>query len=595
MPSSTPSTFHGIGICPGTVAGPAVILAGRIGGDVAAAEPEPPCADPNAETERIAGMMANVAQEYRDLAASADSADARAMLEAAALLAVDRGLINAVSKRLHMGDGPKLAVRNAVEEYAALFRNLGGRLAERVADLEDIRDRTLAAMEKRAVGEGTGAQGGAHAIPALSEPSVIVARELAPADLTMLLGTNRDMVLGIVCEAGGATSHAAVLATQAGIPTVMRVTGLFDAMTDDSYDDSHSAGGRMIAFNGETGDVVLDPTDREIALLREQPDPGAELGLGAETISDPAVPDDSDSDAGAAGVPGAAVAQGGSVTADTNPEVREVKLLLNLSGSEDLAAMGETIAESDGVGLLRTEFLFLDRADAPSVTEQADLYERVLRAFPGRRVVIRTLDAGSDKPLAFLPRTDGDAEPNPALGVRGIRLSRVYESLLDDQLAALAEAFDRTYGDVDLWVMAPMIATVEEAEWFARKARAYGLPNVGVMIETPAAALCAREILDVVDFASIGTNDLTQYVMAADRCNSAVSGLLDPANPAVMRLIAMVGAAVRETGKPVGVCGEAAGDPRIAPKLVEMGVTSLSVAPARLSALRRSLARLSAE
>ncbi|MBT1177334.1 phosphoenolpyruvate--protein phosphotransferase [Bifidobacterium callimiconis] len=590
MPSSTPSTFHGIGICPGTVAGPAVIFAGRIGGDTAA-EPEPPCADPNAETERIAGVMANVAQEYRDLAASADSADARAMLEAAALLAVDRGLINAVSKRLHMGDGPKLAVRNAVEEYAALFRNLGGRLAERVADLEDIRDRTLAAMENGAVGEGMGAQGGAHAIPALSEPSVIVARELAPADLTMLLGANRGMVLGIVCEAGGVTSHAAILATQAGIPTVMRVGGLLDAMTDDSHDDSHPVDGRMIAFNGETGDVVLDPTDREIALLRGQPDPGAELGLGAETISAPTVPDD----AGAAGVPGVAVAQNGNVAADPSPEVREIKLLLNLSGSEDLAAMGETIAESDGVGLLRTEFLFLDRADAPSVTEQADLYERVLRAFPSRRVVIRTLDAGSDKPLAFLPRTDGDAEPNPALGVRGIRLSRVYESLLDDQLAALAEAFDRTYGDVDLWVMAPMIATVEEAEWFARKARAYGLPNVGVMIETPAAALCAREILDVVDFASIGTNDLTQYVMAADRCNSAVSGLLDPANPAVMRLIAMVGAAARETGKPVGVCGEAAGDPRIAPKLVEMGVTSLSVAPARLPALRRTLTPLSAE
>jgi phosphotransferase system enzyme I (PtsI) len=194
------------------------------------------------------------------------------------------------------------------------------------------------------------------------------------------------------------------------------------------------------------------------------------------------------------------------------------------------------------------------------------------------------LDAGADKPLAFL----NDAhEENPALGLRGLRALRASEDILREQLTALAEADAAT--DADLWVMAPMVATVEETRYFTDLAREYGLKTAGVMVEVPAAALLADRVLAHADFASIGTNDLTQYTMAADRMLGSVAGFQDPWHPAVLRLVREVGAAGAALGKPVGICGEAAADPLLAVVLVGLGATSLSMAPAALADVRQTL------
>jgi len=249
---------------------------------------------------------------------------------------------------------------------------------------------------------------------------------------------------------------------------------------------------------------------------------------------------------------------------------REVQLLANVgdaAGARSAAAAGAM-----GVGLFRTEFCFLDQPEEPTIEAQVEAYKGVLEAFPGKKVVVRTLDAGADKPLPFL--TDA-TEANPALGVRAYRTTRRDPEVLEHQLQALAKAEAVT--DAKVWVMAPMISTKDEAKAFTDQARAHGLKIAGMMIEVPSAALMADKLFEHADFASIGTNDLTQYVMAADRLLSSLADLSTGWQPAVLRLIkaACDGAAVH--GRPVGVCGEAAADPALAVVLVGLGVASLSM------------------
>jgi phosphotransferase system enzyme I (PtsI) len=236
------------------------------------------------------------------------------------------------------------------------------------------------------------------------------------------------------------------------------------------------------------------------------------------------------------------------------------------------------------VGLFRTELCFLNRADEPSAEEQTAIYGDVLAPFKDRYVVVRTLDAGSDKPVAFATH---EGEENPALGVRGLRLSFGNPDLLVRQLDGIAAAAEAT--GTETWVMAPMVATVAEAEAFADLVRARGL-RPGVMVEVPSAALLAHRMLEVVDFLSIGTNDLTQYTMAADRMATDLAHLTDAWQPAVLQLIAITAEAGRQAGKPVGVCGEAAADPLLACVLVGLGITSLSMASAAVRPVGARLA-----
>jgi phosphotransferase system enzyme I (PtsI) len=244
---------------------------------------------------------------------------------------------------------------------------------------------------------------------------------------------------------------------------------------------------------------------------------------------------------------------------------------------------------AEGVGLFRTELCFLDRDTEPTVDEQARIYAEVLNAFRDQKVVIRTLDAGSDKPLGFVGMHN---EANPALGVRGLRIALADPGILDRQLDAIKKAADEV--DASPWVMAPMIATVAEARFFATRARERGL-KAGIMIEIPAAALLADRLLREVDFLSIGTNDLSQYTMAADRLSAELATLTDPWQPALLALIELTAKAGQAAGKPVGVCGEAAADPVLACVLVGLGVTSVSAAAPAVAAVGSRLSRATLE
>jgi phosphotransferase system enzyme I (PtsI) len=366
-----------------------------------------------------------------------------------------------------------------------------------------------------------------------------VARDLSPAD-TATLGESD--VIGILTEEGGPTSHTAILARSLGIPAVVGCQGATEIPD-----------GTVVVLDGSTGLVEPEPDEaRREAVRRAQVAPSASTATG----------------------PGR--------TRDGHP----IALLANIGTVAD--AERAAAYDGAGVGLFRTEFLFLNRADRPGVDEQTAIYSRVLELFGGRPVTVRTLDAGSDKPIEFLRLQEED---NPALGVRGFRLAAVDSTHLAEQLTALGRA--RRSTGVRVKVMAPMVSTAAEAHAFVETARAAGLDEVGVMIEVPAAALRAADILAAVDFVSIGTNDLAQYTFAADRMIAGLGDLLDPWQPALLDLVAVVTSAAEAAGKPVSVCGEAASDPLFAAVLTGLGVTSLSMAAPVLQGVRDRLSGLS--
>jgi phosphotransferase system enzyme I (PtsI) len=263
---------------------------------------------------------------------------------------------------------------------------------------------------------------------------------------------------------------------------------------------------------------------------------------------------------------------------------RAVTLLVAVGGKSDVEEAIEAGAE--GVGVFRTEFMFLDRDEPPTVEEQVAAYREVFDAFPDRPVTTRTLDIGADKPAPFVRLGE---QANPALGVRGLRVARRHPQLLTDQLTAIARAARETKADVR--VMAPMVATTAEAAWFAARAHEAGLTNVGVMVEIPAAALRAGDLLRVVDFVSVGSNDLAQYAFATDRADGELADLLDPWQPAFLDLVATVLRAGAVAGRAVTVCGEAASDPLLALVLVGLGAAGLSMTPRLLPVVRAALAR----
>ena len=517
-----PETRHGIGVSPGTAFGPVV----QVRPPVRPPADEPATADPEAALAGVKASFEAVAQDLEARAAGADDT-AQQILTATALIARDKGLAKAAGKQLAAGAGPTHAVEAAVEEYAAQFTALGGYFAERVTDLRDVGARTVAHLL------GVPPPG----IPSFTEPSVVVAHDLAPAETATL---DRALVVGIVTEAGGRTSHTAILAAQMGIPAVVQLHGATELPV-----------GTPVAVDGDKGAVTIDPTEAFVADLASR-----------RTRREAAL----------------AATSGPGTTSDGHA----VALLANIGGVEDAVAAGPQDVE--GVGLFRTEFVFLSSPTAPTVAEQTEIYRQVFEPFAGRRVVVRTLDAGADKPLAF---ADLGPEENPALGRRGLRLSAERPELLDSQLEALAVAGKATGADVR--VMAPMVATAEEAAWFARRVRENGLPKAGVMIEVPGAALRSEHVLAEVDFGSLGTNDLAQYTMAADRLQGELSDLLDPWQPAVLDVIAAACAGSARTGRPMGVCGESAGDPLLALVLTGLGVSSLSMAPSKVGMVRFAL------
>ncbi|MBT0567912.1 phosphoenolpyruvate--protein phosphotransferase [Williamsia sp. CHRR-6] len=494
--------------------------------------PGPAPEDLDAEVDRFRSAAASVADRLRARASAATGVAAE-VLSATAAMAEDRGWIGTAEKSIRAGSPAPNAAAEATETFVAMFTKLGGLMAERVTDLKDVRDRVLAELAGQPE-------------PGITTPDhevILFADDLAPADTS---GLDPNRVRGLVTRLGGPTSHTAIIARQLGIPCVVAVGDLHTVPE-----------GTLVVVDGSAGTIVVEP-DAEQA----RADVAASRRAAEET----------------------ARWTGPGRTADGV----DVAILANVQdGASARTAATHPVA---GVGLFRTELAFLDRASEPTHDEQTALYREVIEAFAaseaGSKVVIRTLDAGSDKPLLF---ADSGTEANPALGVRGLRVAFAHPGLLERQLDAIAAAAEQTGGSP--WVMAPMVATAAEARDFAADVRRRRLV-AGVMIEIPSAALLAPAILAEVDFVSIGTNDLTQYTMAADRMSAELAQLTDPWQPAVLALIERVAAAGRAADKPVGVCGEAAADPLLACVLVGMGVTSLSSAPAAAAGVGAALARV---
>ena len=528
--------IKGVGIGRGVAVGPVIRMA--------AALPEPsdaPRADSvsaESEIERVTKSLALVNADLNRRAEEAANGDegakqAAPILQAIAMFASDPALAQSINTLIEQGKTAERAVLEGFGAVEEMFKAIGGYQGERAADLHDVGQRVIADLM------GVPAPG----VPVSDTPFVLVAEDLSPADTA---GLDLDKTLAIVTSQGGPTSHTAILARARGIVAVVSAAGADDLKN-----------GETVIVNAAESTITTEPSDEQVAAAEAAKDKAAK----AKELR---------------GKPGA------------TKDGYHIPLLANVGKPSD----GKTALEygAEGVGLFRSEFLFIGNAEPPSVEEQTKAYAELLAQFPGKKVVIRMLDAGADKPLPFLTPED---EPNPALGLRGLRTLRTHMNVLEGQLKALAAADAQT--DADLWVMAPMVADAHEAAYFVKLGKSFGLKKVGVMAEVPSIALMADQVAKVADFVSIGTNDLTQYTLAADRTLGSVANYQTAWHPAVLRAIKLIADAGNANGMPVGVCGEAAADPDLAVVLTGIGVNSLSMTPVALDDVRAELAGVTLE
>ncbi|WP_438043245.1 phosphoenolpyruvate--protein phosphotransferase [Sorangium sp. So ce128] len=530
-PTAPPASCHAIPVAPGVALGPMVRLVRSI-----PEVPETTVDDPAAEAERLRRALDLAAQ---DLGSALRGTD---ILDAHQALLCDPALVDeAISRIERERCNAAWAFRQAIDAAAAIYRQLDDPyLRAREADVHDVGDAVVRAL-----------LGGAAAVLPDGPPAVVVAEDLTPSEAARL---EPGRVLGVIDRRGGPTSHAAILLRSAGIPAVAGAAALVP-----------DAGGARAGLDGATGEVWLDPDPettielqrRQAALRASRRPPGARDGRLRLACG------------------------------------REVELWANVAGPSDARVARE--AGAVGIGLLRTEMLFLDRVDEPGEDEQAELLAEIFAAFAGAPIVVRTLDAGGDKALPYL---DLDAEANPSLGVRGVRLSLARPALLEAQLRAILVA-GRGH---DIRVLIPMVSTAAEVsavraalerahEALAATGAAHRWPvATGIMVEVPSAALMAERLARQADFFSIGTNDLTQHTLAAERGHPRLHALADPAHPAVLRLVRTVVEAGHAAKRPVSVCGEAAGDPGVAPLLVGLGITRLSMCASAFDAVEDALA-----
>ena len=491
------------------------------------------------EVERFTECARKVADNLYSRASRAQGQAAEVLVMTASM-ATDRGWVKDVTKRINSGVPAIQAVIAATDKFVAAFEAAGGLMAERTTDLKDVRDRVLAHLQ----GEPE------PGIPDLASPYVLLADDLTPADTA---GLDPKVCVAMATELGGPTSHTSIIARQLGIPCIVAVRRLSEIESDVAVlVDSHEG----------TLTIGVDP-----AKARRLVEIDAQRAERVRAWKGPAQTSDG----------------------------HRVQLLANV-GDGAAARSAAQAGLAEGVGLTRTELAFLDAPFEPSIHEQARIYSEVFAAFEGHKVVVRTLDAGSDKPV---PYATLENEPNPALGVRGLRTTGPNPEVLDHQVDALVLAAQQN-PTTEVWVMAPMVATVPEAEWFAslvhERAEAAGVTlKAGIMVEVPAVAVMAEKFLPLIDFVSLGTNDLTQYTMAADRLSPDLAEYSDPWQPAPLTLISKVAAEGTATQTPVGVCGEAASDPVLACVLVGMGVTSLSMAAGAIPGVGAALGQVSLE
>lgn len=538
-----PTAFQVLGVSPGVAIGPVRVLHRR--------EPIDPARrseDRAAEDARLARAQTQTLADLETLRTRAlttlGSAQAE-IFDAHRAMASDPDLAAAIGAHLDAGWDAATAVFRGCQEFIDLLSGLeeeGQR--SRADDLKDVRRRLLNHLEASDQGDAVSPH----------DPCILIAEDLTPSE-TMRL--DLSLVLGFLTVAGSRTSHASILARSLGLPAATGAAALL----------AQARSGQRLAFDGATGEAILEPDEGQ--LRRFQSAQQRSLALKAQRE---------------------AFAHRATQTLDGS----HLDLAANIGRVEDLNAVLANGAE--GIGLFRTEVLFLDRDRMPTEDEQTAVYRHVLERLAGRPVVIRTLDIGGDKTLPYLPQ---QPELNPFLGVRAVRLCFEKPELFRTQIRALLRA--STVGD--LRVMVPMVALVEEVravrslfEAEALRLRTEGVAvgpyQLGVMIEIPAAALNAAALAAEADFFSIGSNDLTQYTLAADRMNDRLSHLYQPLHPAVLRLIDMAVQGARPWNRWVGVCGEMAGDPEAAILLLGLGVTELSLSAVGIPAQRALLARV---
>jgi multiphosphoryl transfer protein len=540
--------LSGVPASPGIAIGPACHLRGPAG-----PPPERPAESPERERQRLDEAIAvareAIANDRATVAERAGDAEA-AIFDAHAVLLDDEALLDPAHEAIAAGATAERAWHDAAEQVAARYRALEEPLLrERAADVLDVGRRVVgASMGRRGAASPAAASGTAGVgRSGADEAGIVVAAELTPADTA---GLDPALVAGIATAHGAATAHAAILARGLGLPAVV---GLGDALTA-------VAEGTPLLLDGDAGTIQVDPSQdvlRDAAQRRE--DAQARRAAARERAHE---------------------------TGATRDGVR-IEVFANLGSAAEAAEAVKLGAE--GVGLLRTEFLFLDRPELPDEEEQAQTLREIAEALQGRPLVVRTLDAGADKPLPALPMPP---EANPFLGVRGIRLALRRRDVLATQLRAIL----RAAAEHPIKAMLPMVATLDEILATravldeARAATGIDTPlELGIMVEIPAAALTAAHLAPHVDFFSIGTNDLTQYTMAAERGDERLASLLAGPQPAVLRLIRATVEAADAHGRWVGVCGELAGDPAAAVLLAGLGVTELSMAPALIPEAKAAL------
>ena len=533
--------LKGIGVSPGIAIGPAVIVRSGL--------PEVPHRvvsrmQVEKEVRRLRAAVRDVKRhiaEFRARAEDRAGPDQARIFDAQMLMLEDKEFLTGIANLIRENH---LTAEKAFEFKVLEVRDLWSasrstRLKERLADLNGLAIRMINHLMHR----------GDADLERISRPSILVAREIGPG---LTVQFDREQVIALVSEEGTRTSHAAILAHSMGMPAVMGLPSAVERID----------AGTMLVVDGTQGTVLLDPSTEEIAEARSRDARRHELHLQMEEVVDqPAVTTD-----------GQRIVLRGNV--DLPDEIPEAKQ-----------------HRAEGVGLLRTEFLITSHASLPTEDEQALYFRRVGEAFPGHPVVVRTYDLGGDKfPAAF--RTAPEA--NPFLGWRAIRVCLDQPEVFRTQIRAAL----RAAAHVEIQLMIPLVTRLEEvdvtremvAEEGERLARsgiqaARSVP-VGVMVETPAAAVMADRLAQVADFLSVGTNDLTQYTLVVDRGNARLADRFTPHDPSVLRLLKLIANAARDAGKPASVCGEMASDPVSAFLLLGLGYETLSVSPPALPLLK---------
>ena len=489
----------------------------------AIADPPEHGEDPAKERAALSRALSEVRGRLETLSASSGG-PAKEIAQAHLSLLDDEGLHAAADASIDKGKSAGFAWRSAIAGASSALDKTGNRhMRERVADLEDIASQVVRALD------GSGAEAALE----LPERTILLADDLLPSEL---LAIDRERIAGIAIAGGGPTSHIAIIAASFGVPTLV---GMGPSVTQIPT-------GTRLLLDAMAGRLVVEPTAEAASTAAARP---AVWSDAAECC-----------------------------TADGE----RITLLANLGGLGDVASA--LAAGAEGCGLLRTEFLFLDRAEAPGEDEQLAAYQGIADALGGRPLTIRTLDIGGDKPVAFI---EHEHEDNPALGLRGIRTALARPDLLETQLRAIS----RVSGP-GIKAMIPMLSSIDELR--AVRARV-GSAKLGVMVETPAAAVIADALAAEADFLSIGSNDLAQYALAMDRTNPALAPYVDALHPAVLRLIAMTVEAAAKVGKPVSLCGGLASDQLGALVLVGLGLRELSAVPAALPAVRGAIGSASVE